>query len=87
MAFEQLEMSGSLFKNDKREKESQPQAKGSALIGGVEYWISAWTKKDKNGNPWQSLSFKKKDNQPDSRIKQNVVPAPYQDIPLQDCPF
>ena len=57
MAYEQKDNSGSLFKNDKKEKDSHPNAKGSAKIDGVEYWVSAWTKKDKNGNPWQSLSF------------------------------
>ncbi len=61
MAYEQRDMTGSLFKNDKRENDSQPNAKGTAKIGGVEYYVSAWTKKDKNGNPWQSLSFKRKD--------------------------
>ena len=57
MAFVQRENTGALFKNDKREKENDANAKGSALIGGVEYWVAAWTKKDKNGNPWQSISF------------------------------
>lgn len=57
MAFEMKENSGSLFKNDKKEKDTHPNAKGTALIGGVEYWVSAWTKKDKNGNNWQSLAF------------------------------
>jgi hypothetical protein len=59
--FQQKENSGSLFKNDKREKDTHPNATGSALIGGVEYWVSAWTKKDKNGNAWQSLAFKPKE--------------------------
>ena len=63
MAFEQKELSGSLFKNDKREKDTHPHATGSALIGGVEYWVSAWTKTDKNGNKWQSLAFKPKEKQ------------------------
>ena len=57
MAYQQKDNSGSLFKNDRREHEAQPNAKGTALIGGIEYYVSAWTKKDKNGNPWQSLSF------------------------------
>lgn len=61
MAFEQKENSGSLFKNDRKSSDSQPNAKGTALIGGVEYWVSAWTKKDKNGNNWQSLSFTPKE--------------------------
>lgn len=51
--------SGNLFKNDRREKESHPHAKGSAIINGVEYWVSAWTKEGKNGK-FQSLSFEKK---------------------------
>jgi hypothetical protein len=59
--FEQREGSGSLFKNDRKEKDTHPNATGTALIGGVEYWVSAWTKKDKNGNPWQSLAFKPKE--------------------------
>lgn len=60
MAFEQRDNSGSLFKNDKREKDSHPNAKGSAMIDGVEYWISSWTKEGKKGK-WQSLSFQRKD--------------------------
>lgn len=61
MAYEQREGSGSLFKNDKKTAENHPNATGSALIGGVEYWVSAWTKTDKNGGKWQSLAFKRKD--------------------------
>jgi hypothetical protein len=71
MAYEQKELSGSLFKNDKREKDTHPNATGSALIGGVEYWVSAWTKKDKNGNPWQSLAFKPKIEKTATGIKRN----------------
>lgn len=61
MAYEQRDMNGSLFKNNKREKDTHPNAQGTAMIDGVEYYVSAWTKKDKNGNPWQSLAFKRKD--------------------------
>lgn len=57
--FKQRDMSGTLFKNDKREKETQPNAKGTALIDGVEYYISAWTKEGKAGK-FQSLSFERK---------------------------
>jgi type II secretory pathway component PulJ len=63
MAYEQREMSGALFKNDKREKDTHPHARGSCLIDGVEYWIDAWTKEGQRGK-WQSLSFKRKDKQP-----------------------
>ena len=61
MSFQHKPNSGSIFKNDRREKDTDPNAKGDALIDGVEYFISAWTNKDKNGNPYQKLSFTKKD--------------------------
>lgn len=57
-SYEQRDNSGSLFRNDKREKDTHPNATGKAMIGGKMFYVSAWTKKDKNGNPWQSLSFK-----------------------------
>lgn len=83
MAYEQRDMSGSLFRNDKREKDTHPNARGSAMIGGVEYWVDAWTKKDKNGNPWQSLSFKAKE-------AKTTTPAPQPratDDMADDIPF
>ena len=46
-----------------KETDSQPNARGDCMIGGVVYEVSAWTKKDKNGNPWQSLAFKPKDTE------------------------
>lgn len=63
MTFEQKDNSGSLFVNDKKEAENHPNAKGTAKIDGVEYWISAWTKTTKDGKKWQSLSFKRKEPQ------------------------
>ena len=33
---------GSMFRNEKREREEQPEFRGSANIDGVDYWISAW---------------------------------------------
>jgi hypothetical protein len=63
MAYEQKDNSGTLFKNDKREKDSHPHAKGSAMIDGVEYWVSAWTKDGSKGK-FQSLSFQRKEPKP-----------------------
>lgn len=60
MAYEKKDMSGTLFKNDKREKDTHPNATGTAIINGVEYWISAWTKDGAKGK-FQSLSFKPKE--------------------------
>jgi hypothetical protein len=60
MAFEQRDMSGSLFKNDKRQNDKQPEYKGDCLIDGVAYWISAWVKDSKNGK-FFSFAFKPKE--------------------------
>lgn len=61
MAYEPKDNSGSLFKNDRREKDTHAHARGSALIDGVEYYVDAWTNEDRNGNKYQSLKFKRKD--------------------------
>lgn len=59
MAFKHKDNSGSIFKNEKKEKDTHPNMTGSALIDGVEYWVSAWTKEGEKGR-WQSLAFKPK---------------------------
>lgn len=61
MAYEQKDNSGSLFKNDKKTTDKHPDRKGSAMIDGVQYWVSGWVRQDKSGNPWMSLSFQRKD--------------------------
>ena len=66
MAFEQKNNSGALFKNERREKDSQPNATGTSTIDGVKYRISAWTKEGQKGK-WQSLSFTRADDNGSSR--------------------
>ena len=86
MSFEMKENTGSLFKNDKREKETHPHAKGKALIDGVWYWVSAWTNIGKqSGEKYQSLSFTKMEQQP-QRMKPADA-ATDQEPDLADCPF
>ena len=76
--------SGSLFKNDKRESDKHPNAKGSALIDGVEYWVSAWTNDGKAGK-YQSLKFSKKDANKTPRAEYSD-PVPFDDD-LDSLPF
>lgn len=40
---------GALFKNDRRTKDTQPNLRGQINVGGVEYWLSGWTKEIQNG--------------------------------------
>jgi len=53
--------SGSISKNKKKEKDNHPDVKGSAIIDGVDYWVSGWTKTGDDGERWVSLSFQKKE--------------------------
>jgi hypothetical protein len=62
MAYEQRDNSGSLFSNDRKEKDSHPDFKGTAMIDGIVYWVSGWTKHGQRGD-FTSLAFKRKDDQ------------------------
>jgi len=70
MAYEMKDNSGSLFKNDKREKDSHPHATGKCLIDGKLYYVSAWTKEGAKGR-FQSLSFKPAE---DGKSPQKIQP-------------
>lgn len=61
MAYETKDMTGSIFNNERKQSDNHPDRSGSAKIDGVDYWVNGWLKKDKNGNPYLSLAFKRKD--------------------------
>jgi hypothetical protein len=62
MAFEQKDNTGAIFVNDRKEKDTHPDRAGSATIDGVEYWVSGWLRKSKDGQPYLSLAFKRKND-------------------------
>lgn len=57
------ENSGALFKNDKKEKPSQPDYKGSLNVAGVDYWLAAWLNTSKGGQKYMSVKVTAKDGQ------------------------
>lgn len=63
MGYDQKDNTGALFKNERATTDSHPNATGTAVIDGVEYFVDAWTNQDRNGNRYQSLKFKRKDQQ------------------------
>lgn len=69
MAFELKEGQGSLFRNTKKSKDSQPEYQGECKINGVKYRIAGWMKESKTGTKWMSLSVK-----PDEGKKDPSVP-------------
>lgn len=89
--FQHRENSGSFFPNQRKQSEKHPDYNGSALIGGVEYWVSAWVKQGQRGK-WVSLSFTPKDAQDDGLAPQPAqsksAPSPgLDDFDDSDIPF
>lgn len=58
---------GSLWKNDYKEKDSQPDMTGKINVEGEEFKISGWKDKTKEGKPYISIAI--------SRPKQSQRPA------------
>jgi hypothetical protein len=75
--YQQKDNSGSIFKNERKEQENHPDGKGSALIDGVEYWVSSWNRTSSSGKQFRSLSFQRKE-QPAS-VPQSGYKKPSQD--------
>jgi hypothetical protein len=88
MAYQHKENTGSLFKNDKREKDTHAHARGSALIDGVEYYIDAWTNESNDGSKYQSLKFKRKDDATNgARSQSRPQPSAFDTDLDDDVPF
>ena len=74
MAYEKKDGDISIFKNDKGENDKRPDMRGTALIGGVEYRVSLWTRtSQKDGSKF--LSGKIETAQPADRPA-NVTATP-----------
>lgn len=48
---------GAAFKNNKKEKETQPDYRGPVNIDGVDKEISLWIKESKSGEKFFSIAF------------------------------
>jgi hypothetical protein len=51
------EMKGTLPRNQKRETDRHPEFKGSFMVEGREYWLSAWAREGDDGSKYLGLSF------------------------------
>ena len=93
MAYEQKNNSGSLFKNERKEKDTHADYRGECLIDGQAFYMDAWLKTAESGRKWMSFSFKPKQAWEEPRqappkthaeMKRGSAPRPadYDDIPF-----
>jgi hypothetical protein len=66
---------GSIWKNEKKEKDTHPDFTGSLNVNGVEYWVSAWKRKEGAAPKAPALSFSVKP-------KEEQQPAPKKPDPI-----
>jgi uncharacterized protein (DUF736 family) len=79
-------MSGVLFKNDKKGNDKRPDYRGTAVIDGVDLNISAWIKaSQKTGDKFMSLRFEPKQGAPKATRAPVMDETPFNDD--SDLPF
>lgn len=64
---------GAIWKNDNKTEDKHPDFKGSLNVDGVEYWVSAWRRKEGAKESSPALSFK---IQPKEKPVATPAPAP-----------
>jgi len=74
------ELTGVLFKNDRKSSDSSPLYKGSCMIEGTEYWIAAWLNDGEKGK-YMSLKFTAKDESKPAKPAPRRAPETEEDIP------
>ena len=74
MAYEHKENKGSIFKNEKKEKETHPDYTGQANVDGTVYNVSAWINEIKGGKKYFGLAFsipKPKEDKKNEKLELN----------------
>ena len=62
--YKHKENSGSGFLNDKEGNDRRPDYKGSADIGGEDYYVAMWRRETKDGKEYLYMSLEKKGEVP-----------------------
>ncbi len=65
---------GSIWKNEKKEQDTHPDFTGTLNVGGVEYWVSAWKRKEGAAAKAPSLTFSVKPKEA-TAMQQAATPA------------
>jgi len=63
MAYRMKEKEGSVFKNKRKRRETDPDITGKAMLEGQLFYINGWRNVTAGGEGWYKLSFKAADEQ------------------------
>jgi hypothetical protein len=76
---ETRDMSGALFKNERKEKDQHPDYRGDITIDGVKYSLAGWVRETRDGKKYLSLSVKPIEdrNEPSRRDEGRNSPLPF----------
>lgn len=78
---------GSIWKNDRKEKDTHPDFTGSYMdLDGTEFWVSAWKRKEGAAAKAPALSFSMQRKNEDAKPVSNGRKAPADDM-NDDIPF
>ena len=84
MSTKRTDNHGSLSRNKKKEKETQPTHKGSCTIEGVAYWISGYVNENRDsGEKYFKLYFEPKKTEAASEAVPAAEPVA---VPLSESP-
>lgn len=65
---------GSIWRNEKKEKDTHPDFTGSLNVNGQEFWVNAWKRKDGANPKAPALSFSIKPKEEQQSISQRAMP-------------
>lgn len=80
---------GAIWKNEKKEQDTHPDFTGSLNVDGVEYWVSAWKRKEGAAPKAPALSFSVKPKEQRSQAPRAKPgrPSPDDDMGGDSIPF
>jgi hypothetical protein len=64
---------GAIWKNDDKREDNHPDFKGSINVDGVEYWVSAWKRREGAAAKAPALSFSIKPKDEQSRRQEPSI--------------